>query len=81
MIDDGAMPTPDRDTEIFERSRGRLYAIAYRLLGSAYASLARLEKINEVLLSGVLYVLAAPPTPATAARLRWIACRAFLIRT
>lgn len=35
MIDDGAMPTTDRDTEIFERSRGRLDAIAYRLLGSA----------------------------------------------
>ena len=35
MIDDGAMPTTDRETEIFERSRGRLDAIAYRLLGSA----------------------------------------------
>ena len=29
--------------------------------------LARLEKINEILLSGVVYVLAAPPTPDTAA--------------
>lgn len=29
--------------------------------------LARLEKINEVLISGVLYVLAAPQTPDTAA--------------
>jgi hypothetical protein len=29
--------------------------------------LARLEKINEVLVSGVLYVLAGPPTPPTAA--------------
>jgi uncharacterized phage protein gp47/JayE len=29
--------------------------------------LARLEKINEVLVSGVLYVLAGPPTPDTAA--------------
>lgn len=29
--------------------------------------LARLEKINEILLSGVVFVLAAPPTPDTAA--------------
>ncbi len=28
--------------------------------------LARLEKINEILVSGVVYVLAAPPTPDTA---------------
>ena len=35
MADDGAMPTREHDVDLFERSRGRLEAIAYRLLGSA----------------------------------------------
>ena len=35
MIHHGVMPTHDRDVDVFERSRARLEAIGYRLLGSA----------------------------------------------